>query len=560
MNTPRSTLHVRLLLMSIATCFPICQAQQIGGTPDDFGPIAVTPRIVVSPDGSELDFFVATNESNPDSNQAVYFVTADGVVTAGPALVSTFSDIGGAGASFATSNLSTNIGSTYTLYGYGGVCSVTSEGGGGGPDPCEFDDGTDPFCSDPPINRPYIEILSEAQRQCNGYGTGATYTMYPAVVLSVHTAPPQISSLSITSDVPGASNTLVITGTNLQDDLYVSRLNITGSGVTLSNQQNGGTGTSISVTYAIDPNATTGTRNITVSTTFGTSNPAAFTVTAPPNPPPPPTPPAPPLSCSNSTVPNAVNLQIQAIGNGSGSQGGTFTVSLPTAQRSNATITVSYGQFSTPGSLASSVASAISRSYLHSGITAQANGPNITLQSWSGFGAVSANSSDSTFGSNIGVPSTLSCMLLPSLPCTGLLPNYEVQRVYGAVKGVGGVLETAHQHIIRKHISGTATTTPLNTVYIPHPGNPGNPVDETFILVQAYNFTTALLNPFPVKGTGYLSHTFTHVTCGPQLPGTGVCKEKGFIGIDGAGSDLYTNRLFLSTDRCTVDTSFPTKP
>jgi hypothetical protein len=276
-----------------------------------------------------------------------------------------------------------------------------------------------------------------------------------------------------------------------------------------------------------------------VTNNEGTSNSETFTVNPPLN------------ACTQSTVPNSVTLQIAGLGNGSGNQSGTFTVSHPTVTAAGATTTVSYGPFSTPSSVASHIASVITRNYAYLGVTAQSDGPTITLQSRSVFGTLSSSSSGSIFGINIGVPSSVSCLVrptLPTLPCTGLFPDYDSQRPYGVPPNV--ITETPRQHITRKHILGTPTLgPPENTVYINNKPTP----DEMFIQVQAYNFTTVFLQWIPTNG--YFSHTYKkEVITTP----TGTL-EKGFIGTDVAGNDLYTNRLYLSLDRCTVNTSFPTK-
>jgi hypothetical protein len=139
------------------------------------------------------------------------------------------------------------------------------------------------------------------------------------------------------------------------------------------------------------------------------------------------------------------------------------------------------------------------------------------------------------------------CYAVPKIPCLGLFPDYDTARVYKKE----AITETPRQHITRKHILGTPTATPLNTVYV----NPASyPVDEMFTLVQAYNFATVLLNPVPAPD-GSFQHTYSKIT---QVIPTGTV-EKGWIGIDASGNDLYTNKLFLSVDRCTVNTSFPTK-
>jgi hypothetical protein len=278
-----------------------------------------------------------------------------------------------------------------------------------------------------------------------------------------------------------------------------------------------------------------------VTNNEGTSNSETFTVNPPLN------------ACTQSTVPNSVTLQIAGLGNGSGNQSGTFTVSHPTVAAAGATTTVSYGPFSTPSSVASNIASIITRNYAYLGVTAQSDGPTITLQSRSVFGTLSSSSSGSIFGINIGVPSSVSYLVrptLPTLPCTGLFPDYDYSRTYTE----DGVTETPRQHITRKHILGTPTLgPPENTVYVSS-GLAGNnlPPDEAFILVQGINFTTVFLQWIPTNG--YFSHTYKKVTT--QRP-DGVIVDQGWIGKNVAGNDLYINLLRLSKDQCRVITSYP---
>ena len=386
-------------------------------------------------------------------------------------------------------------------------------------------------------------------------GGGDTYLVDQAIYLGytyvqLSTAPPSISGITPSSDNPGNSGTIHLIGRNLRDSLGAmptARFQDSDISVSVSTAN----ATTASLSYSVSASAALGTHQLILTNTWGDSEPTTFSVVvSPPVTVPPPASGTPNL-CSQSSVPNAVTLQIVALGSSSGTTNGTLTFSLATAAKSDASMTVNYGQFSTPSSIASSIATAIAKKFLQFGVTAQADGATVTLQSWSSFGTLAVRSSNPALSVTIGSPSTVSCMATPTDLCTGLFPDYEVQRSYGKVGSQ--VLETAHQHIVRKHISGTPTVTPLNTVYVANPANPGDPVDETFRLVQAYNFTTVLLNLFQTNNV--FTHTFKKtVECGPQLPG---CTEKGFIGQDATNTDLYTNKLFLTPGRCSVNTSFP---
>lgn len=98
------------------------------------------------------------------------------------------------------------------------------------------------------------------------------------------------------------------------------------------------------------------------------------------------------------------------------------------------------------------------------------------------------------------------------------------------------------------NILGKPSVSPLITVYTGFHGTPPNGI---FSLVALYNITTVLTsNP---KAKNPLTHTFKKFTLG--VPGGSM--DFGFIGVDASGNDLYKNNLFLGSDRCTVDTSYP---
>lgn len=354
------------------------------------------------------------------------------------------------------------------------------------------------------------------------------YASSPHASVNVANPSPHIDSISPSSANEGDQGTLTISGSNLVESAGDQlTINYSGSGMPFTLT---GTPSSSTASFTYDfTGYTPGTYTISVTNNEDTSNSKSFTVNPPLN------------ACSQSTVPNSVTLQIAALGN----QSGTFTLSHPTATVTAATTTVSYGPFSTPSSVASSLASAITRNYAHLGITAQANGPSITIQSRNTFGSLSVTSPGST--SNIGIPTSVSCVVLPTLPCTGLFPDYDYTRTNPYDDGS----TTPRQHIINKHINGTPTVTPPNTVYV-NPG--GYSVDDMFLLVKAYNFTTVFLNPIPVNGA--FQHKYSKIT---QITPTGSV-DKGWIGKDGSGNDLYTNKLYLSADRCRVNTSYPVAP
>ena len=86
--------------------------------------------------------------------------------------------------------------------------------------------------------------------------------------------PPQISSLSIASGYQGGNPTITITGSNLSGGTAVQFSPSTG--IAVSNVI--ATATQVTVTLVIDPTAPLGVRNLSVSTTAGTSNTLPFTI------------------------------------------------------------------------------------------------------------------------------------------------------------------------------------------------------------------------------------------------------------------------------------------
>jgi hypothetical protein len=92
------------------------------------------------------------------------------------------------------------------------------------------------------------------------------------------TNPPTLSSISPTSGQQGTTVPVTLTGT---DFLAGATVNVSGSGVTVSNVNVAGS-TSITADFVIASSAATGTRNVSVTTSGGTSNSVSFDVTAAP--------------------------------------------------------------------------------------------------------------------------------------------------------------------------------------------------------------------------------------------------------------------------------------
>ena len=263
--------------------------------------------------------------------------------------------------------------------------------------------------------------------------------------------------------------------------------------------------------------------------------------------PPPPPPPAvfPPDACAVTSSPKVGFTAIFPTATPGGS--GTLAISFSGSAFANLNPTVAYGPYSTSSSIAANVAALISKKYLKYGLTAKAFGPNIVYGGIATLGTVRNSVMGPSFttdtSSNAASTAAAACYVLPHPPCLGLFPDYDYTRTNPYSDGS----TTPRQHIINKHILGTPTATPPNTVYV-NPG--GYPPDEMFTLVQSYNFATVIYNPVPVNG--FFRHTYKKTVTGTV--------EKGWIGIDATGNDLYTNTLSLTPDRCRVNTSYPTAP
>jgi hypothetical protein len=205
------------------------------------------------------------------------------------------------------------------------------------------------------------------------------------ITVTLQTGLPNIVSLSVSSDLQGGTGPLTITGSNLVDDFGLSTINYSSPDMSGPAQNhNAQNKTSQNASYTIAANATAGLYNISVSTTFGTSNKLPFTIVAPSAPPPPPPPPDP---CAVTSNPQAGYTSIVSTGAAAGS--GTMSVSFSGAAFAAISQTVNYGPYSTPSSIASNIAALITYNYLRRGLTAKAFGPNIIYSGDSTIGTVS---------------------------------------------------------------------------------------------------------------------------------------------------------------------------
>jgi Ice-binding-like/Bacterial Ig-like domain/IPT/TIG domain len=96
---------------------------------------------------------------------------------------------------------------------------------------------------------------------------------------TVNLAPPTLTSINSNSGVQGQGVAVTLTGTNF---IAGATIGVSGAGITVSNTTVA-SATQITATLTIAANAATGARNITVTTSGGTSSPQIFTVNlAPP--------------------------------------------------------------------------------------------------------------------------------------------------------------------------------------------------------------------------------------------------------------------------------------
>jgi hypothetical protein len=170
-------------------------------------------------------------------------------------------------ASTATSPITT--GQAYTLYGYAGACYYYYYGDD---DDDDDDDGglvvrsasVKPAMTEPP-----------GDQDCEGGWLGY-------VPLTLQTGVPSITSISPNTGNIGDSNkTISVTGENLQDELDVSKVSISGSGVSASVSSPGATDATVTYSISTGASTSTGARQFTMSNSFGTSNAETFTIVDP---------------------------------------------------------------------------------------------------------------------------------------------------------------------------------------------------------------------------------------------------------------------------------------
>lgn len=367
---------------------------------------------------------------------------------------------------------------------------------------------------------------------------------YTYASVNVYSPPPRIYGMNPSSVYQGDQGTLTLTGADfIENSTDQLTLNFSGptNPFTLTSAPSTCT-TSCTATYSYDfTGYPPGTYQLSLTNHEASSDNYSFTVnqytpqTLPPDP------------CAITSNPQTGYSSIVPTGAPGGS--GTMSVSFSGATFSNLSpTTVSYGPYSTPSSIASSLASLITKNYAQKGLFARAFGSSIVYGGVAALGSVSNIATGSSFTTEVSSTAAnaaaAACYAIPHIPCLGLFPNYDTPRLYASE----GITETPRQHIIRRHISNTPSLgPPPTTVYA---NTVGATPDQVFSIVQTYNFHTVLQGK-PGKGGG-LDYTFPTRTVG------GV--TFGLIGIDGSGNNLQTNHFVLSPDKCSVITSFPIAP
>src|SRR5205085_9457806 len=122
------------------------------------------------------------------------------------------------------------------------------------------------------INATFVIAANAAVGPRNVTVTGPSGTSN-AVVFTVNPAAPTLTSIAPVAGNAGVTVPVVLTGTNLSGATVNA---IAGVTVTVTST----TATQVNASFAIAANAAVGARNVTVTTTGGTSNAVTFTVNA----------------------------------------------------------------------------------------------------------------------------------------------------------------------------------------------------------------------------------------------------------------------------------------
>jgi hypothetical protein len=164
--------------------------------------------------------------------------------------------------STATSSITT--GQAYTLHGYAGACYfVSGDGDDNDDDDAALSSAVAPAFIEPPGG------------DCGGGWLGD-------LALTLQTSVPSITSISRNSGKVGDTDkTITVTGQNLQDELNVSKVSISGSGVTSSASTPGASDATVTYSISTGASTSTGARQFIMSNTFGASIAETFTVVDP---------------------------------------------------------------------------------------------------------------------------------------------------------------------------------------------------------------------------------------------------------------------------------------
>ena len=249
-------------------------------------------------------------------------------------------------------------------------------------------------------------------------------------VVNLQYPPPSITNLSTYGVTQGDRGTLTVTGANLVQGTG-DQLN-----VDLSNSSApftpAGTPTSTTATFSYDfTSYPVGSYTLTVVNNEGESDGVTFTVASQ----------FPAQPCSIGASPKSTYSSFISTATPGGS--GTVAVSFSGAAYSAVKQSISYGPYSTPSSVASSIAALITANYKQYGLTARAFGPNIVYGGNSSVGAVNqaitGPSISSTTSSTAASSAANACFAAPPTPpalCGNVNPKYVLAVTYDSVNWI----------------------------------------------------------------------------------------------------------------------------
>ena len=214
---------------------------------------------------NQTDIIAVVTVDNVDDYDIEY-VAAVAQLFDGSSLVAEGSEDDEYDSAVSTAETSVVTGQQYNFDGYVGACYYYGEGDD---DDDDDDDGG-------------AEVRTGAAAPAISPGEGSgdcDFSSLGYLPLPLQTGVPSLTSISPNSGTVGASGTITVEGTNLEDAFGDSSVSISG-GVNASVQSPGADSATIS--YSIPSTVTSGSHTLTMSNTFGVSNGLTFTVGDPP--------------------------------------------------------------------------------------------------------------------------------------------------------------------------------------------------------------------------------------------------------------------------------------